>query len=241
MKSWCLPVRYDCKSSSTAKFVAKMEDVLQVYERPYDPHYPVVCMDEKNKELRGHTEGRAPLPAKPSSRKEEARDSREDYGYKRGGMANIFMVCEPLGGWRRVSITERRTAQDFAHQLKKLVDQDFPSAKKIVLITDNLNTHTTWALYQTFPAREARRILDRIEWHYTPEHGSWLNMAEIELSVLQGQCLSRRIPDIPTLPSSVRLNLGSRSATPKVVLSTGNSPPKMLASNLNLSILSFLS
>lgn len=199
MKSWCLPVRYNSKATSTAKFIAKMEDVLTVYERPYNGDYPVVCIDEKNKELRGHGVGREPLPPKASPDKEVARDAREDYEYKRGGMANIFMVCEPLRGWRRVAITERRTAQDFAHQLRRLVDEDFPEAKKVVLITDNLNTHTMWSLYQTFPPEEARRILDKIEWHYTPEHGSWLNMAEIELSVMQGQCLSRRIPDTPTL------------------------------------------
>lgn len=199
MKSWCIPVRYNSKATSTAKFVAKMEDVLSVYERPYDPEYPVVCIDEQHKELRGHTQGRAPIAPRPSPNKDEARDSREDYGYKRGGMANLFMVCEPLRGWRRVAVTERRCAQDFAHQLKKMVDQDYPDAHKVVLITDNLNTHTMWSLYQTFSPEEARRILDKIEWHYTPEHGSWLNMAEIELSVLQRQCLNRRISDVPTL------------------------------------------
>jgi hypothetical protein len=176
-----------------------MEDVLRVYARPYDPDYPVVCMDEKHKELRGHGVGREPLPPRPSPDKEEARDAREDYEYRRGGMANIFMVCEPLRGWRRVAITERRTAQDFARQLKRVVEEDFPQAKKVVLITDNLNTHTPWALYGTFSAEEAGRILERVEWHYTPEHGSWLNMAEIELSVLQGQCLNRRIGDTTTL------------------------------------------
>lgn len=194
-----MPTRYNSKATSTAKFVAKMEDVLCVYERAYDPDYPVVCIDEKNKELRGHGAGREPLPPRSSPHKEEARDAREDYEYKRGGMANIFMMCEPVRGWRRVTITERRTAKDFAHQLKRLVDEDFPAAKKIVLISDNLNTHTMWSLYETFPPEEARRILDKIEWHYTPEHGSWLNMAEIELSVLEGQCLSRRIADTPTL------------------------------------------
>lgn len=199
MKSWCIPVRYNSDATSTAKFVAKMEDVLGVYHRPYDPDYPQVCIDEKNKELRGQGVGREPLAPRPSPDKEVARDGREDYEYKRGGMANIFMLCEPLTGWRRVAITEKRTAQDFAHQLKKLVDEDFPRAKKIVLVTDNLNTHTMWSLYQTFPPEEARRILDKLEWHYTPEHGSWLNMAEIELSVMQQQCLDRRIPDIPTL------------------------------------------
>jgi hypothetical protein len=139
------------------------------------------------------------MPPRPSPDKEVARDATEDYEYKRGGMANLFMVCEPLRGWRRVAITEKRAAQDFARQLQKLVDEDFPNAKKIVLVTDNLNTHTMWSLYQTFPAEQARRILDKLEWHYTPEHGSWLNMAEIELSVMQQQCLDRRIPDVPTL------------------------------------------
>lgn len=203
MKSWCLPTRYNSKSTATAKFVAKMEDVLRVYERPYDPAYPVVCIDEKHKELRGHGAGREPIAPRPSPDKEVARDSREDYEYRRGGMANIFMVCEPLRGWRRAAVTERRTAQDFAHQLQKLVDEDFPQAKKIVLVTDNLNTHTMWSLYETFPPQEASRILDKLEWHYTPEHGSWLNMAEIELSVMQQQCLDRRIPDVPTLQQEV--------------------------------------
>lgn len=198
-----MPVHYNSKATSTAKFVAKMEDVLSVYERPYDPNYPVVCIDEKNKELRGHTAGREPVPARPSPDREQAHDTRQDYAYKRGGMANMFMMCEPLRGWRRVAITERRTAQDFASQLQKLVDQDFPDAKKIVLISDNLNTHTMWSLYGTFPPEEARRILDKIEWHYTPEHGSWLNMAEIELSVLEEQCLRRRIPDAKMLEHEV--------------------------------------
>jgi DDE superfamily endonuclease len=139
-------VRYNSDAASTAKFVAKMEDVLSVYHRPYDPDYPQVCIDEKSKELRAQPPGRAPLPPRPSPDKEVARDGREDYEYKRGGMANIFMLCEPLTGWRRVAVTERRTAQDFAHQLKKLVDEDFPHAKKIVLVTDNLNTHTMWSL-----------------------------------------------------------------------------------------------
>jgi hypothetical protein len=207
-----LPTRYNSKSTSTAKFVAKMEDVLSVYERPYDADYPVVCIDEKNKELRGHGAGREPVAPRPNPDKEVARDGREDYEYKRGGMANIFMLCEPLGGWRRAAITERRTAQDFARQLKKLVDEDFPKAKKIVLITDNLNTHTMWSLYETFAPEEARRILDRIEWHYTPEHGSWLNMAEIELSVMHQQCLDRRIPDIPTLQHEATAWEGERNS-----------------------------
>lgn len=203
MKSWCLPVRYNSTATSTAKFVAKMEDVLRVYARPYDPGRPVVCIDEKGKELQGQPKGREPLAPRPSSDKEVARDSREDYEYTRGGMANIFMVCEPLRGWRATVVTERRTAQDFAHQLRKVVDEYYPEAEKIVLVTDNLNTHTIWCLYQTFSPEEAGRIADKLEWHYTPEHGSWLNIAEIELSVLQQQCLSRRIPDPATLQHEV--------------------------------------
>jgi len=217
VKSWCLPVRYNSKSTSTAKFVAKMEDVLSVYERPYDPDYPVVCMDEKNKELRGHGAGREVVPPRPSPDKEQAKDAREDHEYKRGGMANIFMVCEPLRGWRRAAITEKRTAQDFARQLQKLVDEDFPQAKKIVLVTDNLNTHTMWSLYQTFAPQQARRILDKLEWHYTPEHGSWLNMAEIELSVMQQQCLDRRIPNVEALTEHTDAWFVQRNNTPSTI------------------------
>jgi hypothetical protein len=180
-----------------------MEDVLCVYERGYDPKRPLVCIDEKSKELQSHTMGRDPIPPRPSPDKEEARDSRQDYEYKRGGMANLFMVSEPLRGWRRVEVTHQRTAQDFAHQLQRLVDQDYPQAEKIVVVTDNLNTHTMWSVYEAFPPDQARRILDKIEWHYTPEHGSWLNMAEIELSVLQQQCLCRRIGDMQTLQQQV--------------------------------------
>jgi hypothetical protein len=176
-----------------------MEDVLSVYERAYNPRRPVVCLDEKAKELQAHTAGREPLPPRPSPKKEEARDGRQDYEYKRGGMANLFMVCEPLRGWRRVAVTSDRTAATFAHQLKELVDQDYPDAERIVLVTDNVNTHGIWCLYEVFRAEEAKRIADKLEWHYTPEHGSWLNMAEIELSVLQNQCLKRRIPDVLTL------------------------------------------
>jgi DDE superfamily endonuclease len=183
----------------TTRFVAKMEDVLCVYQRPYDPLRPVVCLDEKAKELQSHTAGREPLPPKPSPNKEEARDARQDYEYKRAGMANMFLVCEPLKGWRRVAVTKDRTAATFAYQLKELVDQDYPNAERIVLVTDNVNTHGPWSLYEVFAPGEAKRIADKLEWHYTPEHGSWLNMAEIELSVLQNQCLKRRIPDDLTL------------------------------------------
>lgn len=217
MKSWCLPTRYDSKSTSTAKFVSKMEDVLSVYERPYDAQYPLVCIDEKHKELRGHMQGRGLVPPRPSPHKEEARDAREDYTYTRGGMVNLFMVCEPLRGWRRVAVTERRTARDFAQQLHKLVHEDYPEAKKITLVTDNLNTHTMWSLYETLPPEEARGILDRLEWHYTPEHGSWLNIAEIELSVLQQQCLNRRIPDADVLACEVNAWCAERNSDKAII------------------------
>lgn len=172
-----------------------MEDVLAVYERPYDPLHPVVCLDEKGKELvaHAHTPGREPLLPLPGL------EARQDYEYKRGGSANIFLACEPLKGWRRVAVTQDRTARSFAHQLKQLVDEDFPYAHRVVLVTDNLNIHGVWSLYEMFPPQEAKRIADKLEWHYTPEHGSWLNMAELELSVLARQCLDRRIPDVATL------------------------------------------
>jgi hypothetical protein len=176
-----------------------MEDVLSVYERPYDPLHPVVCLDEKGKELQSHTPGREPLAPKPSPDKERAHDARQDYEYKRKGSANIFVACEPLRGWRRTAVTKDRTAKSFAHQLKKLVDEDYPSAERVVLVTDNLNIHGVWSLYEVFEPQEAKRIADKLEWHYTPEHGSWLNMAELELSALARQCLNRRIPDGQTL------------------------------------------
>lgn len=192
MKSWCIP-------KVTARFIAKMEDVLAVYERPYDVLHPVVCLDEKGKELVAHTPGREPLPPKPGVGMEPGMEARQDYEYKRGGSANIFLACEPLRGWRRIAVTQDRTGGSFAHQLKQLVDEDFPHAHRVVLVTDNLNIHGVWSLYEVFPPQEAKRIADKLEWHYTPEHGSWLNMAELELSVLARQCLDRRIPDVATL------------------------------------------
>jgi hypothetical protein len=170
-----------------------MEDVLSVYERQYDPLHPVVCLDEKGKELQSNTPEREPLPPRPG------KEALQDYEYKREGSGNIFLACEPLRGWRRTAVTPDRTALSFAHQLKKLVDEDFPDAQRVVLVTDNLNIHGVWSLYEAFAPGEARRIADKLEWHYTPEHGSWLNMAELELSALGRQCLSRRIPDALTL------------------------------------------
>jgi hypothetical protein len=168
-----------------------MEEVLDVYQQPDDPDRPLVCMDEASKQLVGET--RMPLPARPGD------TAHEDYEYVRNGVANLFMFFAPLASWRHVEVTERRTSLDWAHAMRDLVDQYFPTAPKIRLVCDNLNTHTAGSLYEAFPPDEARRILDRLELHHTPKHGSWLNMAEIELSVLGGQCLDRRIADAPTL------------------------------------------
>lgn len=172
-----------------------MEDVLCVYTQPYNPRRPQVCIDEKSKELHSQLSTRQPLPL------QAGRAARQDYEYKREGTANIFMMVEPLAGRRWVRVTERRTKSDFAEQLRIMVDERYPNAEMIVLVVDNLNTHGPWVLYEAFSPEQAERIARRIEWHYTPEHGSWLNMAEIELSVLQLQCLNRRIPDKETLTS----------------------------------------
>ena len=164
-----------------------MEDVLDVYHRPRVPECPVVCLDETSKQLVAET--RVPMPAKPG------RPARHDYEYERNGTANLFMLFAPLEGWRHVKVTDRHTAVDYAHLLKEVSDTWFPNVPKIALVQDNLNTHKPASLYEAFPAEEARRLVERFEWHYTPKHGSWLNMAEIELSVLTTQCLDRRIPD----------------------------------------------
>jgi len=172
-----------------------MEDVLEVYQRPHDPHRPVVCLDETTKQL--IKEIRVPVPAK------SGRPARHDYEYERNGTANLFMLFAPLEGWRHVEVTDRHTALDYAQVLKALSDRHFPGASKIVLVQDNLSTHKPASLYEAFPAAEARRLVERFEWHYTPKHGSWLDMAQSELSVLSGQCLDRRIPDKPTLIEEV--------------------------------------
>jgi hypothetical protein len=172
-----------------------MEDVLEVYQRPHDADYPLVCVDETSKQLISET--RVPIKAKPG------RPARQDYEYKRNGTANLFMMFAPLEGWRHVDVTDRHTAVDYAHMLKDLSDRHFPKAKKITLMQDNLNTHKPASLYEAFPAAQARRLVERFEWHYTPKHGSWLNMAESELSVLSGQCLDQRIPDKQILTEEV--------------------------------------
>ena len=172
-----------------------MEDVLAVYTRSYDPRYPQVCMDEVSKQLLRDT--RQSLPMEPG------RPQRRDYEYERGGVVNLFLFCEPLQGRRWVDVTERRTRTDWAHQIKELVDERYPQAEKIVLVMDNLNTHTPASLYEVFEPKEARRLAEKLEIHYTPKHGSWLNMAEIELSVLSRQCLNRRVPDFESLQAEV--------------------------------------
>lgn len=181
-----------------------MEDILNVYQRPYAAKRPVICLDEKSKEL--HTTPRGELKMKPG------RDQRQDYEYARQGVSNLFLAVEPLQGRRRVRVTERRTALDFAEQLRLLVEEDYPEAETIVLVTDNLNTHTPACLYARFEPSQAHRIARKLEWRYTPEHGSWLNMAECELSVLSRQCLARRIPDITTLTTEVAAWEANRNA-----------------------------
>ena len=178
-----------------AAFVANMEDVLEVYHRPHDPARPLVCLDETSKQLIRET--RKPVEMQPGQ------VQRVDYEYERNGTANLFMLFAPLEGWRHVKVTERRTAKDYACVLRDLSDKHFPKADKIVLVQDNLNTHKTASLYEAFAPAEALRLAKRFEWHYTPKHGSWLDMAESELAVLSNQCLDRRIPDKTTLTSEV--------------------------------------
>jgi transposase len=172
-----------------------MEDVLELYEKPYEEQYPVVCVDERPCQLLDDLQ--PPLPP------QAGQVARYDYQYERHGSCNLFVAFQPLAGWREIQLTQRRSAEDFAHWLKYLVDVLFPLAVTIRLVIDNLNIHTPAALYQTFPASQARRILQKIEWHYTPKHGSWLNMVEIELSVLARQCLNRRLPNLETLQQEV--------------------------------------
>jgi hypothetical protein len=168
-----------------------MEDVVDVYHVPEDPRYPTVCFDETRKQLIGDIA--TPLPAAPGHAQ------RYDYAYERNGVQNLFLFCCPLENWRHVKVTDRRTKADWAACMRELVDELFPDAERIRVVQDNLNTHTPAALYEVFAPAEAKRILDRLEFHYTPKHGSWLNMAVIELSVLSRQCLNRRIPDTGTL------------------------------------------
>jgi len=180
-----------------------MEDVLDLYAEPYDPKRPQVCFDEVSFQL--IIEKRLPLPIRPGQ------PERFDYEYKRNGTRNLFMFSQPLGGWRHVKVTERRTKIDYAHCMKDLVDVFFPDADVIRVVQDNLNTHTPAALYEAFEPSEAKRILNRLEFHYTPKHGSWLDMAEIEIGILSRQCLDRRIPDEDTLRREIAAWEASRN------------------------------
>jgi DDE superfamily endonuclease len=188
-EQWCIPPQ------ASADFVYHMEDVLGVYTRPYDPRRPQVCLDETSRQLLGQVHPALPVaPGQPA---------RQDYEYVREGVCNLFLVCEPLRGWRHVTVSDRRTRVDWAQCVRDLVDVHYPQAEKIILVEDNLNTHTPASLYEAFPAAEAKRLADKLEFHYTPKHGSWLDMAEIELSVLSRQCLDRRIADRRTLEQEV--------------------------------------
>jgi hypothetical protein len=196
VKRWCIP------PAKNGEFVAAMEDVLEVYTRAEDPLRPLVCLDEQPLVL--HGEARAPLAATPAAPPRPGRPARQDYEWTREGTASLFMVYAPLLDWRHVEVRPQRTKQDWAEVIRDLIDVRFPLAERIVLVMDNLNTHTLGALYERFPPEEARRLAEKLEIHYTPKHGSWLNMAEIELSVLTRQCLSRRLPDQESVTAEVR-------------------------------------
>ncbi len=198
---WCIPPKCN------AEFVCAMENVLSVYTRPYDANHPVVCFDEKSKQLVG--EVCTPIPAVPG------RIECQDYEYVRNGTANLFLLVEPLRGWRQVDVTARRTKLDFAKQMKELVDMHYPGAAKITLVMDNLNTHRLSCLYEAFAPTEARRLIEKIEVVHTPKHGSWLNMAECELSVLEKQCLGDRMADEATLRARIQVWNGDRNRRSK--------------------------
>ena len=184
--------------------MAAMEDVLELYAEPYDPRRPVVCFDETSTQLLG--EARPPLPARPGQSR------RQDYEYRRQGTRNLFLTCEPQRGWRHVAVTQRRTMVDFAHQMRWLVDEAYPEVQIVRVVLDNLNTHRPASLYEAFPAAEARRIVKRLEFHHTPKHGSWLNMAEIEFSVLARSCLRTRVPTEAALRREVQALERERNA-----------------------------
>jgi len=195
---WCIPSKED------ARFVAQMEDVLEVYERPYEEQYPVVCLDEAARQILG--EVREPWPMQPGQ------PVRYDNEYERHGTCALFMLFEPLVSWREVLVRERRTGLDYAQVVRYLCDEKYPDVDKIVLVQDNLNTHGVWSLYQAFEPHEAQRLAQKIEWHYTPKHGSWLNMAEIELSVLARQCLKERMESQGNLEQQVQAWQQQRNA-----------------------------
>jgi hypothetical protein len=197
-EQWCIP------PEANAEFVWQMEDVLDVYTRPYDPARPLVCLDETSRQVLA--DARPPLPPAPG------RPARQDAEYVRDGVVNVFLVTEPLRGWRQVRVSEHRTRIDWAHCVRDLVDVHYPTAERIVLVMDNLNIHSPASLYEAFPPDEAKRLADKLEIHHTPRHGSWLNMAEIELSVLQRQCLDRRLGDRATVEREVAAWVEDRNA-----------------------------
>lgn len=196
MQEWCIP-------EVSAEFVAPMEDLLDLYAEPYDPVRPVICFDESPKQLIG--EVREPIPPQPGA------PARQDTEYKRNGVRNLMMICEPKRGWRDVLIMQRRTKIDFAHAMRHIVEC-YPDAEVIRVVLDNLNTHKTASLYEAFAPEEARAIARKLEFHYTPKHGSWLNIAELELAVLSNMCLSQRIADEETLRREVEANVRERNA-----------------------------
>jgi DDE superfamily endonuclease len=187
---WCIPPK------ANAAFVCQMEDVLEVYKLPYDAKRPLICMDEMPKQLLA--DKREPIASQAGT------PARQDYEYERNGVADLFMLFEPLQGKRFVEVTEKRRKVEWATVMKQLSDVQYPQAEKIIVVLDNLNTHSPSAFYETFEPEEARRLVERFEFHFTPKHGSWLNMAEIELSALVRQCLDRRLPDIETLTDEVQ-------------------------------------
>ena len=202
-KCWCIP------PEKNAEFAANMEDILSLYCLAYDPEIPLINMDEQPLQL--IKEMKVPLPMKPGQPR------KYDYKYDRNGTAVNFMFTETLGSWRKVNIRERKTMIDWAHEIKELLDVDYPHVKKVRLVCDNLNTHRIASLYEAFDPQEARRLAERLEIHYTPKHGSWLNIAEIELSVLTNQCLRRRIPDLQTLKHETKCWERDRNAKQKSV------------------------
>jgi transposase len=204
-EQWCIP------PEQNAEFCWRMEDVLDVYTRPDDSRYPQICFDERPVQLLADV--RAPLAARASTEEHDGTPLRQDYEYERRGTANLFLWYEPLASRRHVEVTEHRCRDDWAHCIKHLVDESYPDAERIVLVLDNLNIHSPASLYQAFEPAEAKRIADRLEIHYTPKHGSWLNMAEIEIAILSGQCLDRRIPDIDTLTSEIAAWEADRNET----------------------------
>jgi DDE superfamily endonuclease len=198
---WAIPPEH------SAEFVAALEDVLEIYQRPLDSTHPVICMDETSKQLVGET--RVALPIEPG----QAR--REDYEYERHGVANLFLFGEPLVGWREVQLTERRTRIDWAAAMRELSDRHYPAAERITVVLDNLNTHGPASFYEALAPDEARRLAERFECHYTPQHGSWLNRAEIELRVLSRQCRNRRLGDAETLRNETRAWTQQRNTATK--------------------------